>query len=146
MSLKTWKAEFYKTPANRVSKKNALQHSLTKWTGLLKNNLKKHGVFIDFWGVVDKTNNNEFLGIDVSTCALCYHYQEINVDGNSCLLCPLYGIHEASCDANQSRNEASPYLVFCKTKNPKPMIALIQAAIKAEGEKAKKQGDHEIEP
>ena len=34
MSLKSWKAEFYPVTASRVSKKNALEHSLKKWEGL----------------------------------------------------------------------------------------------------------------
>lgn len=33
MSLKSWKKEFYKIPANKVSKRFAIQRSLKKWTG-----------------------------------------------------------------------------------------------------------------
>lgn len=43
MSLITWKAKFYPEPANaRMSKRDALLHSLRKWEGLTKENLKKH--------------------------------------------------------------------------------------------------------
>jgi len=45
MTIKTWKEEFYKVkPSKRMSKVEAIQHSLLKWQGLTKSNLKKHGV------------------------------------------------------------------------------------------------------
>ena len=46
MSLKTWKKEFYPISASRVRKDAiaAIEHSLRKWRGLTKDQMKRHGV------------------------------------------------------------------------------------------------------
>ena len=42
MSIESWKAEFYPTPADEASKDQAIAHSLRKWEGLRKENLDRH--------------------------------------------------------------------------------------------------------
>jgi len=81
MSLASWKKEFYKTPAYEVSKRFALKHSLRKWQGLLAKNRRKHRVGFNGIEVYDE---NDYLTIDSSSCALCNHYME-----NECNGCPL---------------------------------------------------------
>ena len=107
MSLQSWKKEFY-SPISKTNKKNSLQHSLTKWIGLRKENLEKHEVEYnpDF---VDITYKESVLRIDASSCALCKNY-------DTCDECPL----------NDCQNE---YKAFVKTSNPEPMVAFIQKAI-----------------
>lgn len=51
MSIKTWKEEFYPVkPRKSMTTKEAIEHSLRKWEGLRKSNLKKHGLEQVFWG------------------------------------------------------------------------------------------------
>lgn len=104
MSLKTWKKEFY-IPVSKVSKKNALQHSLTKWIGLRKENLEKHGVEYDSY-IRAITFKGSMLEIDAG---LCKNY-------DFCEDCPL-----KDCKIE--------YRYFIRTSNPEPMISLIQQAI-----------------
>lgn len=72
MSLASWKREFYRISADKVSRRNALKHSLKKWVGLLSRNRKKHRVdLID--GILRDDEWNTF-SIDIGSCALCKHY------------------------------------------------------------------------
>jgi hypothetical protein len=72
MSLETWKAEFYAVNAGKVDAKDAVSHSLQKWTGLRPENLKKHDVLVDGGSVSD---SDDVLLVDAATCALCYLYR-----------------------------------------------------------------------
>lgn len=84
MSLASWKKEFYRKPANKVSKRYALRHSLRKWIGLRSCNRKKHDVSLYEGGLInnsDITNEDfddfdcvDFFKIDDSTCSLCKHF------------------------------------------------------------------------
>lgn len=85
MSLASWKREFYRTPANKVSKRYALQHSLKKWIGLLRKNRKKHKVSLNDGILCDESYNE--LSIDSDSCALCNHYMGDYKRG--CKKCPL---------------------------------------------------------
>ena len=129
MSLKTWKKEFYPVPASKVSKENAVAHSLKKWQGLTKTNLKKHSVIHD----VDHnkiTDGKDFLGIEASSCALCCHHYE---SGPGCPTCPLSiarGVVE--CASCTPREETAPYSYWVFHSNPAPMIRWLKKALKAE--------------
>lgn len=81
MSLASWKKEFYKTKANKVSKRFALRHSLRKWIGLLSKNRKKHRVSLRNGTLYDDNNNT--LEIDAKSCALCFHHP------THCAECPV---------------------------------------------------------
>ncbi len=41
MGIATWKKEFY-PPISKVTRANAIDHSLKKWIGLREENLKRH--------------------------------------------------------------------------------------------------------
>ena len=58
MSLKTWKKEFYPKEAIDAIKTElmATKHSLRKWRGLTKANLKKHGL-VQTGDFIHKKNN-----------------------------------------------------------------------------------------
>ena len=126
MSLASWKREFYRTPANKVSKRYALRHSLKKWIGLKLSNRKKRNVFLDDIVLMDKSGNR--LPFDTTTCALCKHHR----DDCFCSGCPLLSVNnETRCyDLYQ------PYDQFMETLSGdfpvviKPMIALLQKALK----------------
>ena len=113
MSLASWKREFYKTPANKVSKRFALKHSLRKWTGLLPKNRKNHGSRLMYGYLRDK--NGYILDIDGSSCALCSHHHSFS---NSCPDCPL-----SHTDCNIAFNEMLNRKVV-------PMINLLRREIK----------------
>lgn len=104
MSLQTWKEEFYKVPAIEVKNdKDAIDHSILKWTGLLPENLKKHECKLDNAGYgtalisIDSTQNypQKLLMITGSTCALCKLH--IDQEGH-CQNCPLYMFLGNRCD------------------------------------------------
>lgn len=127
MSLKTWKAEFYPKPASRVSKKDALAHSLQKWEGLKNANLKKHGV--ESYGREITSADNNGLDIDEHSCALCKHYADLD-----CFGCPIYKVRGMRCDEDENGigGDNSPYVLFTTRNNPLPMLRLLKAAQKAE--------------
>ena len=113
MSLTSWKKEFYKTPANKVSKRFALEHSLRKWIGLLPKNRKKHSVRLASGCLYEK--NGYILDIDCDSCALCSHYFNHLDD---CGDCPL-----SHADCNYA------YGVMFDNKVV-PMINLLKKALK----------------
>lgn len=129
MSLKTWKKEFYSTPAARVSKRNAVEHSIKKWTGLLKSNLKKHGVYVEglYPPRVTGDDGNTGLLVDSGSCALCVHYFKHNQAGTLCGDCPLYKALGNTCCDNGSDQ---PYTFFINNLNPKPMLVQLRRARK----------------
>lgn len=108
MSLASWKKEFYRKPADQVSKRNALQHSLRKWVGLLHENREKHGVQLHLAILHD--SREEELDINSDSCALCHC-----VDSH-CVMCPLI-----SC--------TKEYRELRYHGRPTPMIYLIKKAI-----------------
>lgn len=117
MSLASWKKEFYRTPANRVSKRYAIQHSLKKWIGLKSSNKKRHSVFLEDISLVDEKDN--FLPFGDSTCALCYHY-------DNCTDCPLVAANKG----RKCHDTGQPYNVFIDTYRIGPMIKLLRKALK----------------
>ena len=129
MSLKSWKAEFYPIVASKVSKKNALAHSLQKWEGLLKKNLIKHGLKMEKaqFGYISHPNESTLEMVTTDECSLCYHYidreNEIDCDG-----CPINELPGNTCCMKVD----SPYNRSIKTENPMPRINLLKKAIKAQ--------------
>ena len=125
MSLATWKKEFYPTSASRCSKKNALVHTIRKWTGLLKKNLRKHKCKI--YGICLCSSNDEVgLIIGNTSCALCEHYIENNND--ICYKCPLQ-----RCAVE----EIDPFTIWEDIGDARPMLAALRKAQKAESKKSK---------
>ena len=147
MSLETWKAEFYPIEASKVSKKDAIDHSLQKWLGLLPENLAKHRCTMLDQMVIDLDGDRydpPNLYIYSECCALCllHHTDDAtteNEDGDEvlCEACPLYKVRgNVPCDAERSDEGESPWHCFTRiaygmklpTYDPKPMIFWLQKA------------------
>jgi hypothetical protein len=130
MSLAEWKKKFYPIPANMVSKKDALAHSLKKWEGLLSRNLKKFNLEI-----VDSTlysdigeDEEDELRIDSDSCALCNWYMDIP-GKRYCENCPLYKIRKGiACDDKSETEKFSPYGTFYRNNDARPMYNLLKKA------------------
>jgi hypothetical protein len=128
MSLKTWKEKFYpKKPTKRMTKVEAVEHCLLKWSGLTRTNLKAHNVDITLSG--DIFGHDGIFYVDSESCALCIKYYDYYTpDDSPCNKCPLYeSLDDMRCDA---RNE-SPYGQWRQDKNPKPMIKALKKTLKA---------------
>jgi len=115
MSIATWKKEFYPIPAGEIEEQNAIAHSLQKWTGLLPENLKKHGIEIDL-------NNDLYDGtflfyINSGTCALCAYY----IYSTVCSDCPIY-----IKTGNECGESLSQWVIWADSSDPQPMIELLK--------------------
>ena len=128
MSLATWKREFYRTPASRVSKKNALAHSIRKWEGLSKENLKRHECKFSYGFIGDEINDFRILGSEL--CALCHHY--LKEFQPYCASCPLALSRDGiSCDLQTLKEKQSPYSsAHGDRPNVKPMLRALRKAEK----------------
>lgn len=128
MSLDTWMQEFY--PVRAEHAKDALEHSIQKWTGMLPENLEKHEVSVRHYGpgglrVTEKGGQGFFLR---STCALCVQHLK---ESRYCDSCPLFKVRGMSCDANDV--EDSPWGLFVRYKVAQPMLDLLLQAKEREG-------------
>ena len=123
MSIKTWKAEFYPTkPTKRMSKKDAILHSLRKWEGLTKENLDKHGLDIICGNLYDE-NDDEF-EINSDTCSLCVKYWH---GEDECATCPLFKKLRFDCgDGRLGKDGFRKWIVY---KNPDLMIKNLKSLL-----------------
>jgi hypothetical protein len=128
MSLKTWKKEFYPIPASNSTKTGSIAHSLQKWIGLLKKNLKKHEVYVDRIGyLIDSNDESDFLPIDCASCSLCWHYYAKDSSICLCYGCPLYiALGNKKCDLEEN----APYTIWELTDDARPMINALRRALK----------------
>ena len=134
MSLETWKAEFYPIEAEDVPVEQAIDHSLTKWIGLRAENLARHALEIDTYGMlVEIADNNKVMELGGSNCALCacYHDDEAydyDLDEDApCQECPLAIVRGGvACDDTRESEERSPWSDWnnnpTERRNPEPMI------------------------
>jgi hypothetical protein len=124
MSLETWKQEFYPEPADECSAERAVAHSILKWTGLLKENLKKHNVWrkLGEWNLT--SINDERFTVASDSCALCYHYLEpADEEETPCKRCPLYQVRdEVSCDNFKSGEFYPPFGEWLHQDKPEVML------------------------
>jgi hypothetical protein len=139
MSKKSWKEEFYPVAISKVkSEIDSIKHSLQKWIGLRKKNLKKHGI-------EEGSNNYAYaywypIWIDMTTCALCRNFcceeEYFNSKNNKggCSACPLFKHLKERCDCKKS----SPYMIWEKRNDPEPMIKALKACLKKAEKKNKK--------
>lgn len=127
MSLKSWKDEYYPVPASEAE--DPLEHSILKWTGLLKKNIKKHELtqsrnggclYEDITELYEKYSN--CFNIDASTCALCVRY--LPDDLHSCPKCPLNKYLGGRCDMD------GPYIDFIYRHDARPMLRALKATKK----------------
>lgn len=123
MSLQTWKKEFYLVnPSKRMTKKQAIGHSLRKWIGLRKSNLEKHEISKDGHQIGD---NFDYLTIEMESCAMCVKYFDKNKFAKCCEKCPLAISLGEACDNSVN----GPYETWCDTGNPNPMIKALRALL-----------------
>ena len=116
MSLQSWKKEFYPTEASDIDNTlDAIEHSITKWKGLLPENLSKHGLEVDDGSIWD--SNKGYMVISAGTCALCQLFIE-----RDCPDCPLKNYLGKRCD----EGDDSPYIIFSLSNNPQPMIEALE--------------------
>ena len=109
MSVQTWLDEF------------GTKTDLEKWIGLRKENLEKHGCFLNGSRRLEDKEVNK-LYINGRTCQLCRDYYN---DTGKCENCPL------DKDGNGCDNYESPWEIWIRTGNPEPMI---QALTRISGE------------
>jgi hypothetical protein len=128
-----WLREYYPTEAQDVAPKDALEHSIQKWRGLLPSALKRYGLCLDYTnGCIDLGGTFEsrhVLWIDDATCALCVHYcrQRPGDPSIDCAACPLAQYLGYSCDEHSN----APYEIFRRTGNVRPMLAALRATRRA---------------
>jgi predicted RNase H-like HicB family nuclease len=129
MSLETWKAEFYPTPAAECPAHKAVAHALRKWTGLRTENLARHGLYrekdyssIRFYGSRDESAARMVISSD--NCALCVHYID-----DSCTGCPLRDALDDKCYAHATGQTLSPWAEWIDNHDPEPMIAALTALL-----------------
>ena len=128
MSLTSWKKEFYGSLKEATkSDLAALKHAERTWTGLLPENLERHGgehpceeQYIYFPG-------GSMFAITTESCALCRRHNGDGHDEDRCAGCPLVAARR-SCDKERPQRRA-PYFVWAEDGNPRPMLRLIRRAI-----------------
>lgn len=86
-----WAKKYYPVPADKVKKKDAVAHSIRKWSGLSAAVRKRFGIVLDDTEV-HFLDESEFV-FDTNSCALCAHY----CDFGECPDCPLVKAGFSSC-------------------------------------------------
>ena len=118
MSFATWIEEFYPVPADDCPREQALEHSILKWTGLLPENLEKHGVQ-KCASYVQDPDWSDWLRIDATSCALCSHYWRSTLGcKHEAAPCPVVRVTGNTCDAR--------YLEFITSGQATPMLDLLR--------------------
>jgi hypothetical protein len=121
MSIKTWKKEFYTKPLKKWSDKECAEHTLKKYTGTMKSNLKRHGVVKSGLTCLSDDITINFFEFGADSCSFCKKYYQYDCEG-----CPLEELGKG-CLFSET---LSPYEYFCSDNNPKPMINLMKRIIK----------------
>lgn len=125
MGIASWKKEFYKGRVRDAAKDDldAINHSLLKWTGLLPENLERHGVVRGERSIQgdDGRGNIKWFYINDETCALCHQVHVVDYH-SGCGDCLYHQWYTESCDANAR----SPYEVWRLQGNPVPMIKALE--------------------
>lgn len=155
MSLSTWKKEFYPETAEKFSRKRrmvsvaieAIEHSIRKWEGLRKRNLKKHqverGHSFPNSVLVDARPFSSGLPVNASTCSLCQYSKPYPGGVTDCEFCPLaHSRQGVSCSFPLlSIESVSPWSAWVVNSDPLPMIKALKKALryqKAIDKRAKK--------
>lgn len=120
MSIRTWKKEFYPVSAQRTKKADALEHSILKWTGLLKKNLKRHGAFADDLGYIRDKDGREFW-IGRKDCSLCKFFHS-RYQNETCVSCPIHRLTGEDCDDKSG----SPFQIWNNKRDARPMLSVLK--------------------
>lgn len=123
MSVSTWKKEFYTKPKDTMTDKQCAEHTLKKYTGVLKENLVKHEVIKPKKDSYLEGKNGKTFYFDIDSCSFCGKY--CFKEDSSCEGCPLYKEEGVTCFS-----EKSSYMKFTKTSNPNKLISLMKKIIK----------------
>lgn len=127
MSQASWKREFYPLSADALEAKvrysdqaelKAAQHSLKKWRGLTAEALNKHKLV------------KAPIAVDSNTCALCQLHKESDFAVPQCGDCILTRVRDTPCDTMVTFDSPSPYIAFTDDGDAKPMIKLLETAVK----------------
>ena len=117
MSFASWKEEFYPVSADECSHDQALEHSILKWTGLLPENLEKHGM-VRLDNCIESLSRDGWLLIDGGSCALCwYHHSSKNGCWTFGDPCPIMSVTGKTCEAD--------YKKFVEEGQVTPMLSLL---------------------
>lgn len=123
MSYRSWLKEFYPVPAsNQMTNLEALKHAHLKFTGALPENLAKHGLKFEEGVLKSKSRKYDFFTSD--TCSLCQKYIM-----NGCRRCPLFLKYAGSFKTNCSTFGVGAFSIFRLTRDPKPMLAVLERLI-----------------
>lgn len=107
MALRDWWREFAPRKCTKVRKQEAVAYMRRFFTGCTKENLAKHGLWmnrIDFYDIGEKTS---VFDVSAKNNALCVHY----LYPGSCKDCPVVKRTGRFCDQGLD----SPYLVLVET-------------------------------
>lgn len=127
MSIATWKAEFYPTPANTLmTTVEAIRHSLKKWEGAELKALEKHNVSKKSLKC-QISDDMEVFCFNAETCALCHLFLS---PFSLCEKCPLKQL-------TYRCNNMHQYGAWRTDNDPIPMIEALREALKVELEKEK---------
>ena len=123
MSIKTWEKQFYPVDVSeKFTNLEAVQHSLKKWRGLARVELKKHGLTTTASSIKD--DDGYRFHIDSISCALCYKHDVLD----NCQTCPLNRVRGRRCDVVRADEDHSPWGMWMEDHNPQPMIMWLEKA------------------
>lgn len=133
IGLEAWKKEYYPTSASKCKTQfEAVEHSMRKWEGLLKKNLKRFGLLKDGRRILEIPRvDGGIFNVDVETCALCCVSKYTRY---GCGRCPLYDVRGGvECDrpGDCDRSQISPHFEFVKYGNASSMLRWLRKTKKA---------------
>jgi hypothetical protein len=128
MSLESWKKEFYPVSADSPKAQKSdvarLKHSILKWRGLQKSNLKRHGVVKNWKYICTPSGGDPRVSVNAGTCALCVEHVNLDAsDDDACKTCPIAQVYGRSC--------FEAYTDWIAADDPKPMLTLLRRTLKA---------------
>lgn len=137
MSLEQWEEEYFRGSYMAVNEAAgqgaaaATQHSLIKWRGLGPEVLEQYGLIKhDHSVAIHDEESNTVFEADADECALC-EYDNIKTaelgSDDMCFYCPLARSmgHVQCCELE------SPYQVWKRTGDNRPMVAALEATLTA---------------
>lgn len=130
MNSQDWLRKYYPIePSQKMTKRQAIEHSLRKWKGLLPKILEKHELEKMGRFVVELYSNAHILEIDASSCALCVKYigNKYSQKLDECTACPLAKHLGNPCDKSGYGNR--PYSTWKETGDARPMIKALKALL-----------------